>query len=619
MLLFALLFWQAAQNPPPPSYRITEAERERIAARTEALGERMAALRASGRDAALLADVEIFHKAGVWMLRHPEEFYRQEYVDYALRALEKGMARAAELEAGRPSWPSRKGRLIRAYRSRVDASVQPYGLFIPGSYEPGRPMRLDVILHGRNATLTEASFIAAHEDGKQATAPSEHLELHVFGRTNNAYRWSGETDVFEALASAGSRYTVDPARTVLRGFSMGGAGAWHLGLHHPDRWAAVEAGAGFTETRRYARLGEIPGYQERTLRIYDAVEYARNAWNVPVVGYGGDEDPQLQASVNIREKLAAEGLALADLRSLFLVGPGTGHRWHPESKRESDRFLDAILAKPRPVPDQVRFLTFTTRYNRCFWIAVEGLERHYERAEVMASRDSGKVLLRTVNVSRLAVDAPGPVDRPGGLSHVEVDGQAMPAGTRVLEKRGGRWRPGPTGSVRKRHGLQGPIDDAFLDSFLCVRPEGGSPALDRLAREYAKWLRGDVRIKDASAVTEADIENHHLVLFGDPASNRLIARVASRLPIRWDRESIRAGRRRFPAKGHTLVLIAPNPLNPERYVVLNSGHTFGERDFGGTNALLYPRLGDYAILDAEGRVVRAGLFDDDWRLPAEDR
>ncbi len=44
------------------------------------------------------------------------------------------------------------------------------------------------------------------------------------------------------------------------------------------------------------------------------------------------------------------------------------------------------------------------------------------------------------------------------------------------------------------------------------------------------------------------------------------------------------------------MLIYPNPLNAGRYVVLNSGHTFHEADFKGTNALLYPRLGDFAIL-----------------------
>ena len=69
-------------------------------------------------------------------------------------------------------------------------------------------------------------------------------------------------------------------------------------------------------------------------------------------------------------------------------------------------------------------------------------------------------------------------------------------------------------------------------------------------------------------------------------------------------------------------MIYPSPLNPGRYVVLNSGHTFHAADFQGTNARLYPRLGDYAILKpmstdkdpAAADVVTAGLFDDYWRV-----
>ena len=65
-----------------------------------------------------------------------------------------------------------------------------------------------------------------------------------------------------------------------------------------------------------------------------------------------------------------------------------------------------------------------------------------------------------------------------------------------------------------------------------------------------------------------------------------------------------------------------NPLNHRRYLVLNSGHTFHASEYTGTNAQLYPRLGDYALLrltptekDALAvETVLAGLFNDDWRI-----
>ena len=82
---------------------------------------------------------------------------------------------------------------------------------------------------------------------------------------------------------------LDPHRVVLRGFSMGGAGTWHLGLHRPDRWAVIGPGAGFTTTHGYVKdLPEkLPAHIEDCLHIYDAVEYATNAFNVPVVAYAG--------------------------------------------------------------------------------------------------------------------------------------------------------------------------------------------------------------------------------------------------------------------------------------------------------------------------------------------
>lgn len=50
-------------------------------------------------------------------------------------------------------------------------------------------------------------------------------------------------------------------------------------------------------------------------------------------------------------------------------------------------------------------------------------------------------------------------------------------------------------------------------------------------------------------------------------------------------------------------------------MVVNSGHTFGEADFRGTNALLFPRIADYGVVRAnDEQTVLSGFFDEDWRL-----
>jgi pimeloyl-ACP methyl ester carboxylesterase len=609
-------------------YQPTADELGRIRSRLDDLTTRLERL-GTRPDAALLADVEIYRKAGEWILRYPEEFFTKAYVANALKVLDHGIARAQELERGDAAWPAQKGRIVRGYRSALDGSVQPYALIIPESYDGRRSVRLDLVLHGRGATLNEVSFIAAHESATAVPATQDFIQMEVYGRGNNAYRWAGEADVFEALASVEKRYRIDPARIVLRGFSMGGAGTWHIGLHYPSRWVAMEAGAGFTETHRYAKLKDTPAWQEPTLHIYDAVDYSLNAEDLAVVGYGGEIDPQLQASTNIREQLGREGFHFnheglnwfgTDLRAIFLVGPQTPHRFHPESKKTSDEFLNRAVAKGRvDRPEQIHFVTYTQRYGNCFWLNVDGLARQYERAEVEAKQKGGETVIKTTNVSHLLLDAAG---------NVTVDGKSFRAGALRLEKVRGAWAAEPRKSksaLRKQHGLQGPIDDAFLEPFLCVRPTGtplspaatryATRALDDFAQDYAKYFRADVRIKDDKAISSADMANSNLILFGDPGSNAVIAKVLAKLPLEWTAETVKLGSRQANAAESVPVMIYPNPLNPAKYVVINSGHTFHTADLKGTNALLYPRLGDWAIVQAaDGATVTAGFFDEAWQL-----
>jgi dienelactone hydrolase len=584
-----------AASPP------TAAEREQITSKLTQLTKALDELRAKHVDDARIADVEIYQKAATWALRFEEEFFKPEYVPNTLKALDHGLARAADASF---SWESKKGRIVRAYRSKVDGSVQPYALTIPESYDGSKAVRLDVVLHGRGAELTEVSFIAAHEPSSENTKPvaQDYITLDVYGRGNNAYRWAGETDVFEAIDSVKSRYKIDAQKIVLRGFSMGGAGAWHIGLHYPDKWAAVEAGAGFTETKKYAKLGPMVGYQEALLHIYDAVDYAANAGMVPMVGYGGEIDPQLQASMNIQERLAAEHIEPPQM--LFLIGPGTAHKWEPGALERSNKFIDAVLEKPRKEPDHIHFVTYTTAYHQCYWISVESVEKQYQKAEVDADRWGDEMRVFTRNVSRIAID---------GGKHVVIDGQSVElANFGVLMKTADGWRRAGKAGRYKKPGLQGPVDDAFKDAFLVVRPTGRpenkeagqyiQDTLEQFRKEWAKYMRGEVRIKDDKAVTDDDVDRYHLVLFGDTQSNKWTKKIAPLLMRAW------------PGPPLVPVMIAPNPLNPNRYVVFNSGHTFHEEEFKGSNALLYPRLGDYAMIHPTARtVVRGGVFDTEWR------
>ena len=184
----------------------------------------------------------------------------------------------------------------------------------------------------------------------------------------------------------------------------------------------------------------------------------------------------------------------------------------------------------------------------------------------------------------------------------------------------------------KRHDLQGPIDDAFMSSFVCVRGTGkpwsqnqhdySMFVLDRFETEFDKWLRGKIRIVDDKDVTEEMMQEHHLILFGDPGSNSVLADIVDKLPIAWSQKSIVADGKTFDPDKQGLAMIYPNPLQANKYIVINSGHTFHTAQFKASNAQLYPRLGDFAILDISKqdgkyseKIDQAVIFNGGWRFP----
>ena len=152
-----------------------------------------------------------------------------------------------------------------------------------------------------------------------------------------------------------------------------------------------------------------------------------------------------------------------------------------------------------------------------------GLGEHYARAELeRGSTGDGTVeVTEPKNVTRFAILPPV----AAAARTVRVGGAAVPVPARragperagiVLGKRGGRWAYlGELDGLAldgKRPGLQGPIDDAFTAPFLCVRGTGtawnpavqawADASLKRFAYEWNRYFRGELPVKDDTAVTD---------------------------------------------------------------------------------------------------------------------
>ena len=583
-------------------------------------------------------DVAIFRKAVRFALLNGE-FYDKKHFALADKLLDEADLRAAALIEGETPWTSAKPLVVRGFRSKIDDSVQPYGLEVPEKLQLNRPVPLYVWLHGRGDKNTDLHFIGQRMSRSGNFVIDDGIVLHPFGRQCIGYKSAGEIDVMEAIEAVQKEYRIDKQRIALMGFSMGGAGAWHLGARYADKWAVVHAGAGFAETARYNRLAKKdypPWYEQRLWGLYDVPGYARNLFNFPVVAYSGEIDKQKQAA-----DLMAEVFAAHDRELTHVIGPEMGHKYDDASKKKVLAFIRKAFEYGRESnPQEVHIQTQTLRHNRIQWIYITGLREHWKDSRVDAAYESeaGAVEATTKNVSSLLLMHPNPSccgARGGFFLQIDDTSIKVPPNlfsVPLLRKSDGTWIIGsPPDVLRKRHGLQGPIDDAFLSRFLVVSPDrpSGNKLIDRwiafeldhLEKRWRELFRGDLPIKKASQVNESDIAGRHLVLWGTPANNSLIAKVARDLPVTWKGDQVTAGNRSFSAERHLPLLIHPNPLHPSKYVVINSGPTFREAH-DRTNSLQNPKLPDWAILDlnrlpnaeSAGTVVSADFFDERWQL-----
>lgn len=375
------------RRQPPAGVAITENERVSLANEAARLGTAVETARGElrGKPGLLryLPDVQVLHKAVDWALRY-DEFFNPAQTAWAGEQLREGFSRLESLKKGELPWLSAHGLVVRGYESKIDGSVQPFGLVVPESFQRDLPWRwrLDCWFHGRGETLTELDFIHQRRTQPGEFTPADTLVLHPYGRYCNGQRFAGETDFFEALETVRRDYRVDPDRIVVRGFSLGGAACWHIATHHACQWAAANPGAGFSETEQFLNFfqGEKlqPAPWERALwNLYDSTAVAGNLFNCPTVAYSGEIDKQKQAADLMAAALRQEGMELT-----HIIGPGTAHKFEAGAKADVSARIDALARAGKTPGLSGSWTTATLKYNRFPVGEITGLVNHWTPGRV---------------------------------------------------------------------------------------------------------------------------------------------------------------------------------------------------------------------------------------------
>jgi hypothetical protein len=463
-----------------------------------------------------------------------------------------------------------------AWRDDIDGSPQFARAYLPIGYDPTKQYPVVLRLHGFNpANPPYVRWWAV--DSRHGMADSEYgnhegvIYIEPHGRNNTAYLGLGDADVVRVVALAKQRFSVDPDRVYLSGDSMGGWGTWNVGTRHPDLFAAL--GPIYGGVDYHASLSEeaLAGLTPVTRFLADrgsSWSMADSLLNVPIFVHHGDVDRAVPVDFS---RYGVRMLQRWGYNVRYFEMPGYAHEdlgtmgslieWFLEQRRES-------------APRHVRLRTAELQNASAYWLAVTQFERPDRFAVVDAEVTGGNTLrLDTQNVLSVRLTPGAPLVDPAQPVRVVWNGAVHTASLRD----GAIILGDAIATGAKNSRVAGSLGDIINTPFAVVVGTASSDpemnaVLAQKGREFAEfwqeWQQQPARVFKDSELADADAARYSLVLLGGADANLVARKLADRLPVKVAPDGIELAGKKFVATHARALVIRPNPLNPERYVLL---------------------------------------------------
>jgi len=621
----------AIEPEPGPTFEEMVAQLTELAPRLEA---RSAAIRQKDSDGYALARLKL-EKADLVMRAF---VVSEETKAIAYRELAAALAIWRALVDDKKPVLATHGKLERAYLAPSDESAQPYLLYVPEEYDGKEPFGMVVFLHGYVDTLNKVTWSDTmySQEVADIAAQARCIFVMPYARGNTDFQGVGEDDVLHVIDKVKSHYRIDSDRVFMSGISMGGMGAWSIAAHRPHEFAAVVALASRTDFYLWKGIerGSLPPWKRKMVRAEFAVEMVPNFRHLPSVLTHGMDDwvmpvPQSQA---MHKLLVAAGM---DVK--FDLLPGVAHfDWG--QMFSTPNVLDCLAKRKRVKrPASFTYRTWSLKHGRAYWAEVTAIDDWSLPVELecataasataaSATAASGaEIVITSTNATALRVRPPGK-PKGGDTWTVTWNGKKFRHPWKKDEWLDLSTVKRAAGELWKTPQLSGPLREAWAGPFLMVYGGGKDSESFRsmitAAQYWFEYAQGMPRIVSAEEITPEQIAANNLILFGTHEQNALVAKIrkaAPALPVFYDKGTYWVGDKTYDAKKFGLSMIYPNPLAPQRYIVLNYGQVWGKNLAPNHRHDIPP---DFIIFNertvADGTdsnvAVCAGFFNQKWQL-----
>jgi dienelactone hydrolase len=472
------------------------------------------------------------------------------------------------------------------FLSKMDNSVQFYGLKEPINFDPTLPYGMIFTLHGAGVNALNQVGAYAPRDWAFVVAPTNRREY--------GFNWQeqGRMDAMEVLDVVRSKYHIDDNRIMLTGHSMGGHGAWHVGTFYSDKFSSIAPACGWmsidmyipmflTKYNTYAppglkkiwELGYMPDRPQLSLN---------NLFNLPALIMISGADDNVPP---VHGRLFAESMRRLGMKPEVHDIPGKPHWYDDDKTRPGADVTDAVFFEKfysgkvrNTYPDEVKFvMTDPAVTDQLYWVKILDTYEYPGIAEVDAKWIEDNYLdVTSRNVSSLQIEL-----KEQNPVQVKVNWNGN---ERTLTSADGvilLQEPGYTaltGRITKEI-IPGPMKRAYMSPFVIVI---GSNTDEQTFQSYLNAARqqsvfwwynanGYAEIMTDKDASQEKIKDKNLILIGTQEDNSLIREKISQTPVQISGTGIYIDGSEIARGEYSVKFIYPDTSNNNRLILFSTG------------------------------------------------
>jgi len=519
-----------------------------------------------------------------------------------------------------------------AYRDETDNTPQFCRAYLPMNHDSDKKWPLIVNLHGYyGANPPYVNWWSIDSRHMDLVDKFPVIDIEPHGRGNTSYQGMGEKDVLKCIELAKKLLNVDEDRIYLKGESMGGGGTWHVGTRHTDIFAAIAPIYGGWDYHVNMTEEQISKMTEREIFYTERNSNFAQAdalLTTPVFVTHGDIDESVDVNFS---RYAVKMLQRWGYDFRYHEYPGFGHEGIKYTNEVISWFLDH---KKNSASKKVRVRSAALNSAKSHWVKI--LQRENPFAFIEAEAEvliNNTIRLATENVLAVELTPPAGLIDPNEKVTVvwnvnDIRETELKDGKITLYDK--NYKPA---EFSKNPEIEGPISHLTTTPFAVVVGTISKDTLmnqlcrmkaDEFINFWKNWQKYEPRIFLDKELSERDMEEYSLILYGDAEANLITKKLGNKIPLKISSDKIEISGRTFAAENACIQMVYPHPLNSGRYITVigatsGAGMFFYNRGsddldfFIQDGSVENKRLG----YSADKVSIARGIYDYNWQINDE--